>query len=110
MEKEFEQVVLNIINNAKDAFIERKIKEPEIIITLTNETITLEDNAGGIPENKLYNIFEAYFTTKEEGVGTGMGLYMSKIIIEEHFNGKISASNTKNGASFHISLGKQLVV
>jgi signal transduction histidine kinase len=78
LESEYQQVILNLINNAKDALIENNIDNPTINIKLENEKIYIEDNAGGIPLNIINRIFEPYFTTKEQGKGTGMGLYMSK--------------------------------
>ncbi|RTZ68389.1 MAG: hypothetical protein DSZ21_01830, partial [Tenericutes bacterium] len=81
---EYQQVVLNLINNAKDALIENKIESPKIEIEIYNSKVTFQDNAGGIPEDILARVFEPYFTTKEQGKGTGMGLYMSKMIIEEN--------------------------
>ncbi len=84
-ESEFKQVILNIINNAKDA-IE---KNGKIDIILKDKTVIIKDNGSGIPKELLNRIFEPYFTTKEQGKGTGIGLYMSKIIIEDHMNGKI---------------------
>ncbi len=99
---EFQQVILNIVNNAKDALIEKSIKNPEIKIVLNNNIITIEDNAGGIPDNIINRIFEPYFTTKEQGKGTGIGLYMSKMIIEDNMNAKLSVKNNTKGAIFSI--------
>ena len=93
-QNEFQQVILNLINNAKDALIQNKIKDPTINIILQNNTITVTDNAGGIPEEVINRIFEPYFTTKEQGAGTGMGLYMSKMIIENNMGGILRVSNT----------------
>lgn len=105
-QRELTQVILNIINNAKDAMIEMNIKNREIFIhteTINEETIVnIEDNAGGIPKDVINNIFDPYFTTKHQSVGTGIGLYMSKRIIEEHFNGKIMVNNGDKGARFRI--------
>lgn len=105
---EFSQVVLNIITNAKDALIDNDIKEPKIIIQtqIENEYIcvSIEDNALGIKEEVINKIFEPYFTTKDEGKGTGIGLYMSKIIIENNMNGKIEVENSSEGAKFIIKL------
>ncbi len=107
VENEFKHVILNILNNAKDAFVENKIKERKIIITLDKvgqkNCITILDNAGGIPENVIEHIFEANFTTKPEGVGTGIGLYMSKQIIDKSA-GDINVSNQNGGACFTIVL------
>ncbi len=103
---EFSQVILNIINNAKDALVENQTPAPEIKVEATTKygttIIRISDNAGGIPQESLNKIFEPYFTTKEEGKGTGIGLYMSKMIIEDNMGGKIDAANTKDGACFTI--------
>jgi PAS domain S-box-containing protein len=105
---ELEQVIINIINNAKDVFEERDIKERLLIIDLVKEDekviLSLEDNAGGIAENIIDKIFDAYFTTKHQSRGTGMGLNMSYRIITESLNGDIYVKNTKNGAKFIIEL------
>ncbi len=98
---EFQQVILNILNNAKDILLENNIVDKEIKIEL-DKKIVIKDNGGGIPENIINRIFEPYFTTKEPGKGTGIGLYMSKMIIENNMNGKISAKNIKNGVEFII--------
>ncbi len=107
IENEFKHVVLNILNNAKDAFVENKIKEKQIVITLDEKanknSISILDNAGGIPKNVIEHIFEANFTTKAEGVGTGIGLYMSKQIIEKA-QGLLEVKNQNNGACFIITL------
>jgi len=106
---EFQQVVLNILNNAKDAFIEKNMEEGKIKIDilLKDQTgyITIQDNAGGIPQNVIKRIFEPYYTTKEQGKGTGLGLYMSKMIIEDNMNGRIGVENIENGAVFTIEIG-----
>ena len=105
---EFSQVLLNILNNAKDELVAKSIKDKEISIKVSadeqNVKIDIKDNAGGIPEDILQKIFDPYFTTKEEGKGTGIGLYMSKTIIEHNMHGKLSASNAKDGAVFTILL------
>ena len=102
---EYTQVLINILNNAKDALVDRKIKEPKIIITLDsnnkNSILSVEDNAGGIQVKPIDNIFKPFFTYgKKEG--TGIGLFMSKLIIEKNMNGKLLVSNEKAGASFKI--------
>ena len=106
---QFAQVILNIMHNAREALEEKNPDSPYIKIKLTKEknknSIFIEDNAGGIKPEYLDKIFDAYFTTKEES-GTGIGLYMSRTIIQEHFNGTITAKNTKVGAIFIIELPK----
>ncbi|WP_456488516.1 sensor histidine kinase [Caminibacter pacificus] len=101
---EFSQVVLNIINNAIDVLKERNIKDRKIFIRIDGKKIEIEDNAGGIPEEIKEKIFEPYFTTKFQSQGTGIGLYMSKIIISQHFKGKLYAYNSEKGAVFVIDL------
>jgi len=113
---EFSQVLVNLFANAKDA-IEENIQrgmlskgEGAILITLFNEknnvVIIVKDNGGGISEKIIDRIFEPYFTTKEQGKGTGIGLYMSKMIIEENMNGKLEVFNDSNGAFLKITLAK----
>ncbi|WP_456479942.1 sensor histidine kinase [Nautilia sp.] len=99
---EFSQVVLNIINNAIDILKERNIKDKKIWIRIRGKKIEIEDNAGGIPEEIKNKIFEPYFTTKFQSQGTGIGLYMSRVIITQHFNGELYAYNSKRGAVFVI--------
>ena len=103
---EFMQVILNLVSNAKDAIVDKN-KEGVIKISSKKEqdkiVIEIEDNGGGIPEEIINRIFEPYFTTKEEGKGTGMGLYMVKEIINR-MDGEISVINTKEGAKFIIIL------
>jgi signal transduction histidine kinase len=103
---EFSQVILNILNNAIDVLNERNIVNKEIIITLDKNLISIEDNAGGIDEKIKDKIFEPYFTTKFQSQGTGIGLYMSKIIITKHFDAKLLVENSKIGAVFKIILPK----
>ncbi|MGB7403187.1 MAG: PAS domain-containing protein [Arcobacter sp.] len=103
--KELLQVFINIIKNAKEALIEKRQKDRIIKINefIDNDQIILQisDNAGGIDEDILNKIFDPYFTTKDE-LGTGLGLYMSKIIIEKHLNGQLTVSNKDGGACFEI--------
>ena len=107
-EREFSQVILNIILNAKDTISQRTIENPtiNIIISQINNIaiITIEDNAKGIKEEHIDLIFEPYFTTKSSSKGTGLGLYMSKMIIENNMNGELSVQNTKNGAKFTVKI------
>lgn len=104
---EFNQVLLNILNNAKEVLVQRKIEEPRIVIGADFDgngcTITITDNGGGIDPAIQGRIFESYFTTKESG--TGIGLYMSKMIIEKNMSGSLMARNVENGAQFIIRLG-----
>ena len=102
------QIVLNILNNAKDALIERKIKNRVIKIELQNKkdskAILIEDSAGGIDEAIIDKIFDPYFSTKTKKNGTGLGLYMAKVMLEEKLNGKIFVKNGAEGAIFEIIL------
>ena len=106
---EFSQVVLNIISNAKDVLIQKKIKEPKIIIDISeneeNIICQIKDNGGGIEAKNLNKVFEPYFTTKEVH-GTGIGLYISKEIIHKHMKGTLSVKNLNDGAIFTISIPK----
>ncbi|OQY02551.1 MAG: hypothetical protein B6I20_06795 [Bacteroidetes bacterium 4572_117] len=103
---EFSQAVLNILNNAKDVLIDREIENPYVGIDLLeyNDKITLliSDNGGGVDEDVIDKIFEPYFTTKSEQTGTGLGLHISKTIIERNMDGKLSVRNTKIGTEFKI--------
>ncbi len=99
---EMKQVVLNLIKNAEDTLIEREIKNPTIKIYTKDNILKISDNAGGLSEDILDKIFDPYFSTKKEG--TGLGLYMSKVIVEDHCQGKLEVSNDENGAVFTITL------
>lgn len=104
------QVYINLIKNAKDALIENRVEDAYINITLSEDEksviTTITDNAGGISEDIIDKIFEAHFSTKERKNGMGLGLYMSKLIVEKHLNGAISAENTKDGVCFTVSIPK----
>jgi two-component system, NtrC family, C4-dicarboxylate transport sensor histidine kinase DctB len=106
---EFSQVILNILFNARDAFLaggadlSRSI-EIEIFEQDGRSVVTIGDNAGGIPEEILDKIFDPYFTTRGPEQGTGIGLYMSKIIIEKNIPGRLSVRNTDRGAEFRIEV------
>lgn len=101
------QVMINLVNNAKDAIKERNIKDAEIkISTFFKEsllTIAISDNAGGIDESVINKLGEPYVTTKSAN-GTGLGIYMSLIIIEKHFGGSMNWKNINNGSCFTIEL------
>jgi PAS domain S-box-containing protein len=104
---ELQQVIMNLLSNAKDVFEEKAIPEPKIDISLSIEDryaiLVISDNGGGIPENVIDKIFDSYFTTKGEK-GTGIGLNLTKMIVEESMNGKINVKNSNNGAVFTIKL------
>ncbi|MRI59077.1 MAG: PAS domain-containing sensor histidine kinase [Epsilonproteobacteria bacterium] len=102
---EFSQVILNLLANAKDALAQKEGEKRVVIkICQIKESAKVEiyDNAGGIDPDLMEKIFEPYFTTKQKG--TGMGLYMSKMIIEGSMRGELKASNFKNGAKFTIKI------
>jgi signal transduction histidine kinase len=118
MPNELSQVFLNIFNNARDAIKERNVKSRHVAVysesSEIDNIICIQDNAGGIPEDILDKIFDPYFTTKHQSQGTGIGLYMSKDIVENNMKGSISVSNKSqninsidyNGACFKITLPK----
>ena len=104
---EYSQVVLNILSNAKDALLTSKTSKPLVIITTKVEdgrsVVTISDNAGGIPDKILYKVFDPFFSTKGAH-GTGVGLSMSKYIIEQNMNGLLSVCNNEVGAEFRIKV------
>jgi len=106
-ENELKQVILNLIKNAEDALVDNQISEPKIDIIIDNNSFTIRDNAGGIDKKIIEKIFDPYFSTKTKKDGTGLGLYMSKMIVQDHCQGKITATNVADGAEFKIILGEQ---
>jgi len=102
-DKELKQVLLNLIKNAEDILKEKEIENPAITIEADGYILRVKDNAGGVPKDIIEKIFEPYFSTKSLN-GTGLGLYMSKTIIEEHCEGKLSVYNDAEGAVFEIEL------
>ena len=106
--REFAQVLLNILANARDAFKARETENPRVNIRAFSEgtktVVTIADNAGGIPEEIKDKIFDFYFTTNESSGCTGIGLYMSKNIIEKNMCGTLSAENRDDGARFIIEI------
>ena len=96
----YKQVLLNLLTNAKDILKNRAVPFPKIIIKIEKNAITVSDNAGGVKLENIQRIFEPYFSTKPQGLG--IGLYMSKVIVEKNMGGKMRVENTKNGASFHL--------
>jgi two-component system CheB/CheR fusion protein len=105
---EFGQVLLNILMNAKDAFGERRTGAALITVRSWTEegrvVLTVSDNAGGIKEEIMAKIFDPYFTTKELGKGTGIGLFMSKTIVEKNMAGRFTVRNVAEGAEFRIEV------
>jgi PAS domain S-box-containing protein len=119
LDGELIQVLINILNNAKDALVEKNIKNKVIKIESKQEDdraiFIISDNAGGIPEDIINNIFEPYFTTKHKSQGTGIGLYMSHQIITKHMDGYIDVENAPinyqsqkyTGAKFTLNIAKK---
>ncbi len=104
---EFTQVFINLINNSKDAFEKNRVKNRCIEIKIlkdkkNNVIVNFSDNAKGIDEKIIDKIFDPYFTTKHSSVGTGLGLYMSKMIIKNSINGDIFVHSLKDGVTFSI--------
>ncbi len=106
---EYSQVLINIINNAKDVLVQRKIKNPQITIMIEevdgNIITSIEDNAGGIKIKPIQKVFEPFFTYDKIN-GSGIGLFMAKLIIEKNMNGRLFVDNTKKGALFKITIPK----
>jgi len=110
--RELLQVFLNILKNAKEELVQRKEENRKISNRIyeneENIIVEISDNAGGIREDIMAKIFDPYFSTKDAKNGTGLGLYMSKTIVEKHLLGTINARNTQEGALFRITLPKYL--
>jgi len=104
---ELMQVVITLLANALEAL--ENIENPTIVIELNakERTLSVEDNAGGIEPNIIEKIFDPYFTTKKQSGGTGLGLYVSKIIVEQNMQGKLIVVNAKEGAKFSIVFGEE---
>jgi C4-dicarboxylate-specific signal transduction histidine kinase len=105
---EYAQVLLNILSNAKDVLVEKNVAEPRIDISIARSddrsVVTIIDNGGGISGDVMPRIFDPYFSTKEKMQGTGIGLYMSKIIIEQNMGGSLTARNVEGGVAFIIEV------
>lgn len=105
---EFAQVCLILLSNSVEVFAQKEIADPEITIEISEENnallIAFSDNGGGVPPEHLEKLFDSYFTTKTQSGGTGLGLYIAKIIIEDNMQGSIKASNAKDGVKFLIKL------
>ena len=110
--RELMQVFVNIITNAKDAVISKRVKKAQINIRVYEDkkyvNTEICDNGGGIDVEILPKVFDPYFSTKDEKTGTGLGLYMSKMIIQEHLNGVIEMRNTDDGACCTVRLVKEI--
>ncbi len=110
--RELMQVFINILKNAKEALVENRARKREINISIEDGldivVINICNNGGTIPENIIDKIFNPYFSTKDEKNGTGLGLYMSKTIVEKHLQGTLSVINIAEGVCFKISLPKIL--
>ncbi|GFO53172.1 hypothetical protein GMSM_01790 [Geomonas sp. Red276] len=105
---EFAQVLVNVLINARDAFQERQVARPKILIKVgcvgERAVVAIADNAGGIPDEIIGKVFDPYFTTKGPAVGTGVGLFMSKTIIEKNMGGRLTVRNIEGGAEFMIEI------
>ena len=111
-QNELSQVILNLLNNAKDVLIEKGVDGAYVLIVVEKdkEDVVIEccDNGGGISTEIRSRIFEPYFTTKGE-LGTGLGLYMSKMIVEDNMNGKMEVSNTQEGVCFRMRFSPEKI-
>lgn len=105
---EFSQVVFNLLQNAKDALIEKNIPNKKVFVSIKKDKdyayVNICDNAGGISFQQINKIFKPYFTTKGYRKASGMGLFVSKIIIEENMKGKLEFENVSDGAKFTIKI------
>ncbi|QWR78411.1 PocR ligand-binding domain-containing protein [Candidatus Magnetomonas plexicatena] len=107
---EFAQVILNILANVRDVFDQRHVSKRIVKIKSYKDTaadkvvITITDNGGGVREDIIGKIFDPYFTTKDKSRGTGLGLYITKLIVEKSMKGTISVRNINGGAEFKIEV------
>jgi len=110
-ENEFQQVILVLLNNAKEALLSNSIQNPKIEIKVYKHyqeyKVTICDNAGGIKNAVIEKIFDPYFTTKKSNEGTGLGLYIAKMIVEDKMGGRINVENIKYGSCFSITLKRE---
>lgn len=109
IKNDFAQVLLNLFGNAKDVLKEKDVKKRKITIEISRmdknrASIIVEDNGGGVPMEIMDKVFEPYFTTKAESGGTGIGLYMTRLIVEKKFGGNIYVENGEEGARFVIEI------
>ncbi len=108
-ENELIQVIINLLKNSEDILTNKNIKNPIIEIKSDGTTLSIWDNGGGIDDTISNKIFDPYFSTKSEKEGTGLGLYMSKIIVEKHCHGKLSTKNHNNGTIFTIDIPQKSI-
>ncbi|MDD2894374.1 MAG: PAS domain-containing sensor histidine kinase [Aliarcobacter sp.] len=110
LKNELIQIILNILNNSRDAFVERNIQNPQIKISFSEndefQNIFIEDNAKGIDEKIISNIFNPYFSTKSQKNGSGLGLYICKTILEKDNHGTIKVENKNDGVIFSVIIKK----
>lgn len=103
--------MLTVLNNAVECFDRRSVSAPAIDIDIRqigrDVVVSVTDNAGGIAAEDVNKVFDLYFTTKIDGIGTGLGLYIAKLLIEKNMHGTITAANGRNGARFTIYLPAQ---
>lgn len=105
---ELTQVIIVLLNNAKDALLDRNTFEAKVEIVLAKEedyfVIEISDNAGGITKSVMQKMFEPYYTTKHHSVGTGLGLFMARKIIQERHKGTLEVQNRNRGSCFTIKI------
>ena len=106
-DNEMMQVILNLLQNSRDAFKENNIQNPSIKIITEESSLCICDNGGGISEDIIDKIFDPYFSTKKEKNGTGLGLYMARVIVEEHHTGTLSVYNQDDGICFSIKVEEE---
>jgi len=109
---ELKQIIIVLLNNAKDALLDRNVFNGVVQISLSKVEsaylIEINDNAGGITKSVISKIFEPYYTTKHKSVGTGLGLFMARKIIQERHNGTLEVKNIDKGSCFSITLEGEL--
>lgn len=109
---EVQQALINLLKNAEEALEESGIDKKKLILRIyaqqDRQILEVQDNAGGIPEDVVDQIFFPYFSTKNKLNGTGLGLYMSRMIIEDHLGGKLTVANKDDGACFRVELNERL--
>jgi len=101
-QNELSQVILNLVQNAQDVLLKRLVRQAKITLVIEKSYIRVQDNAGGVESDVIDYIFEPYFTTKMQGSSLGLGLYMSKLILDKHFNASIEVVQNAESTSFNI--------